>query len=243
MIGDGINDIPALKRADIGIAMSSGAPAARAVARMVVVDGRFARLPTVVAEGRRVLANIERVSMLFFTKTTWAAALAVLTAVFVVGFPFLPRQLSVLDGLTIGLPAFLLALLPNARPYRVGFLRRSLAFAVPAGLAIALTLIAFAAGAWWLGVPAVGVRTSATLILGVAGLWVLALLCRPFGVREAAVLLLMAAGLAGVFLVRPVREFLELAELSPTAWLVATGFAAAAIGLIELGRHRRAWAR
>ena len=140
MTGDGVNDALAIKEADIGIAMDSGSAATKAVARIVLLDGRFSQLPGVVAEGRQVIANIERVSMLFLTKTAYATALAVLFGVMLLPFPFLPRQLSVVDGLTIGLPAFFLALMPNPRRYVPGFLRRSLSFAIPAGIVVALVL-------------------------------------------------------------------------------------------------------
>ena len=115
MTGDGVNDALAIKTADIGIAMNSGSAATKAVARLVLLDGQFSHLPDVVAEGRQVIANIERVSMLFLTKTAYATGLAILFGMMVLEFPFLPRQLSITDGLTIGIPAFFLALMPNAQ--------------------------------------------------------------------------------------------------------------------------------
>ena len=123
MTGDGVNDALAIKTADIGIAMNSGAAATKAVARLVLLDGQFSHLPDVVAEGRQVIANIERVSMLFLTKTAYATGLAILFGLLVLEFPFLPRQLSITDGLTIGIPAFFLALLPNTQRYVPGFLQ------------------------------------------------------------------------------------------------------------------------
>jgi cation-transporting ATPase E len=125
MTGDGINDVLALKLADVGIAMGSGAAATRAVAELVLLDGRFATLPGVVAEGRRVTANIERVANLFLTKTVWAALLAVAASVALLPYPFLPRHLTIIDTLTIGIPSFFLALAPNSRRYRPGFVGRS----------------------------------------------------------------------------------------------------------------------
>ena len=131
MTGDGVNDALAIKTADIGIAMNSGAAATKAVARLVLLDGQFSHLPDVVAEGRQVIANIERVSMLFLNKTVYATGLAILFGVLVLEFPFLPRQLSITDGLTIGIPAFFLALMHNSQRYVPGFLKRSLSFAIP----------------------------------------------------------------------------------------------------------------
>jgi len=133
MTGDGVNDVLALKLADLGIAMGSGAPATRAVAELVLLDGRFATLPGVVAEGRRVTANIERVANLFITKTVWATLLAVAVGAMLLPYPFLPRHLTIIDTLAIGVPSFFLALAPNRRRYRPGFAGRVLRFAIPAG--------------------------------------------------------------------------------------------------------------
>ena len=124
MTGDGVNDALALKDADIGIAMGSGAPATRAVAQIVLLDGRFAAMPGVVAEGRRVIANIERVANLFVTKTVYAMLLAIAVGVARWPYPFLPRHLTIVSSLTIGIPAFFLALAPNLRRYVPGLRAR-----------------------------------------------------------------------------------------------------------------------
>ncbi|KAA9151147.1 HAD-IC family P-type ATPase [Microbacterium lushaniae] len=245
MTGDGVNDALAIKAADLGIAMGSGAAATRAVARIVLLDGRFSRLPGVVAEGRRVIANIERVSMLFFTKTAYATTLAVLFGVLLLPFPFLPRQLSITDGLTIGIPAFFLALLPNARRYVPGLLTRSLSFAVPAGLAIALALLVYDLGARRLGMDEAAVRSGATIILAVVGIWVLAVLARPITPVKAVVVGAMFVALVAVFTVPQSTEFFELVDPGESgAWLV-TVTAVTTVLVIEAVRlfHRRYVAR
>src|SRR5262249_43823087 len=144
MTGDGVNDALALKDADIGVAMGSGAAATRAVAQLVLLDGRFAVLPGVVAEGRRVIANIERSANLFVTKTAYAVFIAVAIVISGWRYPFLPRHLTLVSVFTIGIPGFFLALAPNSRRYIPGFVVRVLRFTIPAGaVAAAAALVAY----------------------------------------------------------------------------------------------------
>lgn len=241
MTGDGVNDALAIKEADIGIAMESGAAATKAVARIVLLDGRFSHLPRVVAEGRQVIANIERVSMLFLTKTAYATGLAIVFGAFLLQFPFLPRQLSVIDGLTIGLPAFFLALMPNARRYIPGFLRRSLSFAVPAGIVIALALAFYAVAATNAGIGEEELRTGSTLILTIVGLWVLTVLSRPIDGWKILIIGSMMIGLILVYSVPIVRNFLVLVDPSLTTSLLVLVVSVLTIAAIEVIRfvHRR----
>jgi cation-transporting ATPase E len=241
MTGDGVNDALAIKEADIGVAMNSGAAATKAVARLVLLDGKFSHLPAVVAEGRQVIANIERVSMLFLTKTAYATFLAITFGILLLPFPFLPRQLSVTDGLTIGIPAFFLALLPNAQRYVPGFLRRSLTFAVPAGVAVTLGIASYARLAANAQIPEAEIRTGSTLILTIVGLWILVVLSRPVTRFKGLVIGAMMVGLVLVYTVPIVRDFLQLVDPTlPTALLVL-GTSLASIALIEIVRfaHRR----
>lgn len=228
MTGDGVNDALALKTADLGIAMDSASPATKAVARLVLLDGRFDRLPEVLAEGRRVIANIERVSSLFLSKTAYSIAIAVSFGLLQWQFPFLPRQLSFTDGLTIGIPAFFLALMPNARRYKPGFLRRSLWFSVPAGLIVAASLLALKGIATLHG-PAEpdAVRSASVLTLSIVGLWILAAVSRPLNAGRVGVLAAMCAALVILLNLPLAQEFFLLswppADLLLTAVAVAAG--------------------
>ncbi|WP_240666090.1 HAD-IC family P-type ATPase [Agromyces sp. LHK192] len=245
MTGDGVNDALAIKTADIGIAMNSGAAATKAVARLVLLDGRFSHLPDVVAEGRQVIANIERVSMLFLNKTVYATGLAILFGVMVMEFPFLPRQLSITDGLTIGIPAFFLALMPNARRYEPGFLRRSLSFAIPSGIIIAIALTLYTRAAMSLGIPEPELRTGSTIILAVVGIWVLTVLSRPLNRWKVLVIGAMFIGLVGIFTIPLATEFFQLVDPGKDAAYLIALTVVVTIAAIEVVRafHRRYLAR
>jgi len=232
MTGDGVNDALALKDADIGVAMGSGAAATRAVAQIVLLDGRFATLPGVVAEGRRVTANIERVANLFLTKTAYATLLAVVVAALSWPFPFLPRHLTVVSSLTIGIPAFFLALAPNTRRYVAGFVPRVLRLAIPAG-----TIAAIAVGVGFALARAQDVttrqsRTTATIALFAVGLWVLVILARPFTRLRALLVCAMVVAFVLAFAITPVREFYAL--VLPPSDVLAEGCVIAGIAVLAL---------
>jgi cation-transporting ATPase E len=242
MTGDGVNDVLALKLADIGVAMGSGAAATKAVAELVLLDNRFATLPGVVAEGRRVTANIERVANLFITKTVWATLLAIAAGAALMPYPFLPRQLTIIDTLAIGVPAFFLALAPNRRRYLPGFVDRVLRFAGPAGLIIAAAAFSAYALARARGLPLAEQRTAATLVTLILSLTVLALLAMPLTWRRIALLVAALAAFALLFPVPAVRTFYALAlphgAIGSTLLIAALG-AAALTGFWVLSRRQR----
>lgn len=193
MTGDGVNDALALKDADVGVAMVSGAQATKAIAELVLLDNKFSHMPQVLAEGRRVIANIERVANLFLTKNVYSLFLALAVTVAALPYPFLPRHMTILSALTIGIPAFFLALAPNNRRYVSGFLSRVLKFAVPTGSVIAILiftsyLIVRGDG----GSPALA-STVASAVVMIVGVWVLFCLARPLVLWKVGLIGLMVA--------------------------------------------------
>ncbi|WP_341476417.1 HAD-IC family P-type ATPase [Arthrobacter glacialis] len=241
MTGDGVNDALALKHADIGIAMGSGAAATKAVSRLVLLDGQFSHLPSVVAQGRRVIANVERVANLFLTKTTYAIIISVVIGVLMWRYPFLPRQLSIVSSMTIGIPAFFLALLPNARRYQPGFLRRTLMFAIPSGTIVAGCVMAVYSFARAFPDPALSVeeavtvaQTATTMTVLLVALWVLGTLARPFDKWRALLVGAMVLGLVLVMAVPFARNFFALDIPSGPLLAATMGVTVAGCLAIEL---------
>ena len=179
--------------------------------------------------------------MLFLTKTAYATGLAILFGILVLEFPFLPRQLSITDGLTIGIPAFFLALMPNTQRYFPGFLRRSLSFAIPAGAVVTAGLAAFAYISASIGTPEAEIRTGSTLILTIIGLWILVVLSRPVTPFKGVVIGAMMIGLILIYSVPIATEFLQLVDPSLQTALLVLAVSVVSIALIEIVRfvHRR----
>jgi len=264
MTGDGVNDVLALKDADIGVAMGSGSSASRAVAQIVLLDNKFATLPYVVGEGRRVIGNIERVSNLFLTKTVYSVLLAILVGLAGLAsklfgsdpllFPFQPIHVTIAAWFTIGIPAFILSLAPNNERAHPGFVRRVMTSALPSGLVVgAATFISYLAayqGRQATATEQTQASTAALITLLVTAVWVLAVVARPYQWWRVA--LVTVSGLAYVVIFSiPLAQrlfMLDPSNLMITSMALGTGIVGAA--LIEvlwwvqgafLGERRRLW--
>jgi len=244
MTGDGVNDAMALKDADIGVAMGNGSAATRAVAQLVLLDGRFSHLPDVVAEGRRVIANIERAASLFLVKNVYSLGLAMIIVVTAAAYPLAPIQLSLISNLTIGLPAFFLALGPNKRRYIPGFLGRVLRLAVPVGVVVAASayvgyklIRALDSSA---GVS--GGRTVATLVVLICALWTLVVMARPLAGWKIGLVAAMVVIVAVIVVVPAFATDVFLLHPTPKRVLVAVIVGVAGAALVEVAARSVAFA-
>ncbi|MFE9123697.1 cation-translocating P-type ATPase [Streptomyces sp. NPDC007172] len=241
MTGDGVNDVLALKDADIGVSMGSGSEATRAVAQIVLLNNSFSTLPSVVAEGRRVIGNITRVATLFLTKTVYSVLLAVLVVCFQVEYPFLPRHLTLLSTFTIGIPAFFLALAPNKERAKPHFVRRVMRYAIPSGViaAVATFVTYMIARAYYTGPGDLDAETSVTtLTLFLVSMWVLAIIARPYTWWRIALVVAMGVAFLLVLAVPWLQNFFALKLVGAVMPWTAVGIAVLASALLELTWRR-----
>lgn len=232
MVGDGVNDIPALKAADCSIAMAGGSDAACRVAQITLLDADFDVMPRIVLEGRRVINNITRAASLFLVKNIFSLLLSVLLLIFPFAYPFAPIQLTLVSSLTIGIPSFVLALQPSRDRVSGSFLRNVIMRALPGGVctaALIIPLIAFSDG---LGFSQDVISTLSTLIAGYSGLVVLFLTCLPLNALRGGLVAAMAVLFAGAVLLLP--QVFYLSPVSGGQWWVLAA-AAVLAPLIQIG--------
>ncbi|SOE73209.1 cation-transporting ATPase E [Streptomyces sp. OV198] len=236
MTGDGVNDVLALKDADIGVSMGSGSEATRAVAQIVLLNNSFSTLPSVVAEGRRVIGNITRVATLFLVKTVYSVLLAILVVCWRVEYPFLPRHLTLLSTLTIGIPAFFLALAPNTERARPHFVQRVMRYSIPGGVvaAVATFITYMVARQHYTGPGELDAETSAaTLTLFLISMWVLAIVARPYTWWRVALVASMGLAFLVVLIVPWLQHFFALKLVGVQMPWIAVGISVVAAATLE----------
>ena len=199
MTGDGVNDVLAMKESDCSIAMASGAQAASQVARLVLLDSDFSAMPDIVGEGRRVINNIQRAATLFLVKNIFSLGLSLLSLLTSWPYPLEPQHLSVISGLTIGIPSFFLAMEPNYERVQGRFLAGVLRRAFPGGLTNIFAVLAAQAFMAAFALPLEQISTVCTAILAVVGMLVLFQVCKPFDKFRKLIWFAMATALVGCF--------------------------------------------
>jgi cation-transporting ATPase E len=238
MTGDGVNDVLALKDADMGIAMGAGSAATRAVAQLVLLDNRFSVLPVALAEGRRVINSVERAANLFVYGTVYSVLISLVIAAVGTDFPFLPRHLTLVRALSVGIPGFFLALAPDPRRARPGFLPRVVRFSIPTGaIAAAAALSVYLAGRAADGTTLAEARSAATITLLGVGLAILLRLTRTLPAWRWGLVGAMAAAVVAVLTIPPLSRLFELDAPPLSTWLVigvVVGFAAIALRFVRV---------
>jgi cation-transporting ATPase E len=238
MVGDGVNDVPAMKRARLAIAQGGGTQMARSVADLVLTSGEFAALPAVVSEGRRALRNLQRVAKLYVTKSAFAACLILTIGTTAEAYPLLPRHLTLAAAVSIGIPTFFLALAPSEGPWRPDdFVREVARFAVPAGLLVgAGVLVGYLFARDGLNMSVEDARTVAVSILVACGLYLVIALEAEGSRTRTTVVTVMCAALGAAYvacvLVQPVRRFFAIS--TPSADIIATAAVASAVAIAAL---------
>ena len=218
MTGDGVNDVLAMKDADCGIAMASGAHAASQVAKIVLLDSDFGAMPSIVGEGRRVINNIQRAATLFLVKNIFSLALSLLTLLTNWPYPIVPVHLSVISALTIGVPSFFLAMEPNYERVSGRFLTGVMRRAFPGGLTNVFVVLAAQAFMVAFQIPQEQISTVCAAILAFVGLLVLYQVCKPFDRFRRIIWASMAVCLVGCFTL--LGEFFTLEAGSAQTGLV-----------------------
>jgi cation-transporting ATPase E len=225
MVGDGVNDVLPLKEADCSVAMQSGSEAARNVASLVLLDNNFASLPKAVAEGRRSINNLERSAGLFLTRTVYSLLLAVFFMFLPSPFPFIPIQLTLINGVFIGIPGFILALEKNTALVRGKFISNVLVKAIPYGLCAVFGIVTLAILSIAFDFSDAELRTCATLILGITSFAILCRICRPIN-RKRLMMIAIASVLFSLG-IEVSEKWLSLTAFTPqmhmvTFWLCAS---------------------
>jgi len=251
MTGDGVNDVLAMKEANCSVAMASGAQAASQVAKLVLLESDFSAMPDIVAEGRRVINNIQRAATLFLVKNIFSLGLSLVSVITGWGYPLIPIHMTMISALTIGTPSFFLALEPNYERVKGKFLPTVLRKALPGGITNILAVLMAQAFGVIFGLPEAEAATVCVSVLSVVGLLVLFETCKPFDKFRKIVFCAMAAGLVLCFIllrslfelqVADIRSLLVMAALilmTPTVFFAIQRLFDWGDKLVALFRQRR----
>lgn len=220
MTGDGVNDVLALKEADCGISMANGADAARAVSQLVLMKSNFSALPKVVKEGRQQINNLEVVAQLFLSKTVYSVLFSIIFPLLLIPFPISPIQLTFIGTLAIGIPSFILALMPNNKRAEKGFLKRVLTSSIPNGLIMGIFVILTYYISLKMGMSVGYCQTLAVLILSALSLIILVKVSMPFNIVKLAMCIILVIISLISFKIQFVMNIFSFVKIASTDWII-----------------------
>ena len=220
MTGDGVNDVLALKESDCGVAMNDGSDAARNVSELVLLDSNFDSMPKIVKEGRRTINNVERSATLFLSKTIYASLLALLFLFINYTYPFIPIQMTLINSLTIGIPAFILALEPNKSRVKGKFFVNVISKAIPSGITTVVNILLLVFVASLLNIPNEQTSTIAVIITAYTAILLIYRISKPLNTLRKSLLVLLTCIFCTVLLTEVGRSVFSLVWLTPNSLLI-----------------------
>lgn len=236
MTGDGVNDILAMKEANVSIAIGEGADAARRSAKLVLLNSGFESVPSIIDEGRQSINNLERSATLFLSKNTFAAILAVLFIIIAIESPYAPLEMSILNFACIGFPGVILALEKNTARIKNRFLKNILQFSVPTGITVSLSMIVLAFIANVNDYSRPELLTSSFIITFAIDFLLILAIARPLNILRTVLLIFICAVIFFALAIPPIRDFLDFTPLSPDKILVVIAIIAVAYILFAIFR-------
>ena len=231
MTGDGVNDILALRDADCSIAMASGSEAASNAAQLVLMDSDFSKMPSVVAEGRRVVNNIEKTASLFLTKNIFSLLLALFSMISILAYPLKPSQITLISMFTIGMPSFILSLEPNRNKITGTFFGNVFKMAAPAGLTTFVSVSSLVVFGQVFEIDGDCISTSCTILVALVGFMILGKVAKPANAFHIGLITVMLVGMGYCLFFQ--REFFGIDEISTQAMMLLIVFLIATEGLFR----------
>lgn len=231
MTGDGVNDILALRDADCSIAMASGSEAASNAAQLVLMDSDFSKMPSVVAEGRRVVNNIEKTAGLFLTKNIFSLLLALFSMISILAYPLKPSQITLISMFTIGMPSFILSLEPNRNKITGTFFGNVFKMAAPAGLTTFVSVSSLVVFGQVFEIDGDCISTSCTILVALVGFMILGKVAKPANAFHIGLITVMLVGMGYCLFFQ--REFFGIDEISTQAMMLLIVFLIATEGLFR----------
>lgn len=237
MTGDGVNDILAMKEADVSLAIGEGSDAARRSAKLVLLNSDFSAVPSIIDEGRQSINNLERSTALFLAKTVYASILAVIFVFLPLTYPFTPIEMSLLNFACIGFPGLILALEHNTNRIKNNFTKNILTYSFPIGLTVSFCMAALSIVSHLQGFSHPELTTISVFVTFTIDLVLIYWISRPLNKLRAGLLLTIIGIMAAAFIIPLIRDFFEFVLLTPTNLIVMFTIIAAGLIIFELMRH------